>query len=103
MSAHTAIDRHARRQMVSAKRSNLLVAIAGLVVGGALLWMWWAMKTGDLTFYSAMVSSLVALFWGVRYAVLTGRLIVSKSGAKPHAAVSQNPRAALTSPKSRRW
>ena len=80
MSAHTAIDRHARRQMVSAKRSNLLVAIAGLVVGGALLWMWWAMKTGDLTFYSAMVSSLVALFWGVRYAVLTGRLIVSKSG-----------------------
>jgi hypothetical protein len=80
LSAHNAIDRHARRLLFSAATRRLLVAVIGLAAGTAMLWMWWTIAPYDFALYGAVASLLVALLWGIRYAVLTGRMIVTKSG-----------------------
>ena len=60
--------------------SKLLVAAVALVAGAALLWMWSEFGARQMTFYAALVALLVAIYWGVEYALLTGRFIISKSG-----------------------
>jgi hypothetical protein len=80
LSAKNAISQHARRQMIVSTRDKLLVAVAGLVVGAVMLWFWGRPLAAPLTFYSAIASFIVALFWGMQYAVMTGHLIVDKPG-----------------------
>ncbi len=79
MSAHIAISHYARRQTKISKQTKLLIAIVGLVGGVILTAMWWRMGTGNLTFYAAMVSFVVALFWGIQYVTLTFDMIRRKS------------------------
>jgi hypothetical protein len=79
-SAHSAIDRHARRALVSTMYSKLLVAAVALAACGGLSWMWMRSTPGDVTFYAALLALLVAAYWGVHYALLTGRLIFDKPG-----------------------
>ena len=62
LSAHNAIDRHARKQAKLASFSKLLVVALGLTVGTLLLRIWWTAATSEVTFYAAMVSFVVALF-----------------------------------------
>ena len=80
LSAHSAISRHSRQVLIHTMYSKLAVAAVALVVGGVLLWMWKSPGALQMTFYSALVALLVAIYWGVEYALLTGRLIISKSG-----------------------
>lgn len=80
LSAHSAIGRHTRRQVIRSRRAKLAVTGVSLAVGAGLGWMWWAHGAGEVTLYSALASLLVALFWGIQYAVLTGRLALSRSG-----------------------
>ncbi|MEE9603889.1 MAG: hypothetical protein V3V75_11325 [Thermoguttaceae bacterium] len=80
VSAKTAIDRHTRRQMTSTKRGKLLVAVVSLLVGVMLAWMWWEFGLAKLTYYAALVSFLVALLWGTEYAIITGKMIINRSG-----------------------
>jgi len=92
LSAQSALNRHSRNVLIQTMRSKLSVAIVALASGGGLLWLWKDFNATDATFYTALVALLVAIYWGVEYALLTGRLIISKSGsididwnASPHA------------------
>jgi hypothetical protein len=79
LSAHNAIDRHARRQSKLASCGKLLVVVVGLAVGTALLWIWWTRASSPLILYAAMASFVVALFWGVQFVGLAGRRMFGKS------------------------
>jgi hypothetical protein len=80
LSAENALGRHARRKLVHSIYSKLLVAVVALMSGLALLSLWSSFGQGAITFYAGIVALLAAAFWGVEYAVLTGRLIVNKAG-----------------------
>jgi len=79
--AQAAIGSHARRQVIRARWTKLLVAITGLVVGGVLLGMWKAGSANTVAYYGGLVGLLVAVVWGIQYAVLCGRLIVNHFGS----------------------
>jgi len=79
-SAHRAIDRHSRGNLKRAGMNKLLVTLFSLAAGGAMLWIWRYKSPTDLAFYAAMVSFLASVCWGMQYALLTGRLIISRSG-----------------------
>ncbi len=80
LTAKSAIGQHSRGVLISRMRSKLIVAVVGLITGIALLWMWKTLSTSQMAFYSSLMALLVTIYWGVEYALLTGRLIISKSG-----------------------
>jgi hypothetical protein len=80
LSAQSAISRHSRQVLIGSMYSKLTVAIVALVTGAALLWMWKALDVTEMAYYSALVALLVAVYWGMEYALLSGRLTISKSG-----------------------
>jgi hypothetical protein len=81
LSADAAINKHSRRVLVQTMVSKLVVAVVAMLAGGGLLWMWKLAGAEQLTFYSGLLALLIAIYWGVQYALLTGRLIISKSGS----------------------
>ena len=81
LSADAAINQHSRQVLIRTMASKLLVALVALLAGGGLLWMWRLAGAEQLTFYSGLLALLIAIYWGVEYALLTGRLIISKSGS----------------------
>ena len=76
-SAQTALGVYDRRLMTRAMYSKLAVAVVGGAAGIGLLAAWRFWYTNSLTFYTAIVSLLVAVVWGVQYVLLTARLLVS--------------------------
>jgi len=80
LSAQSAISRYARRSLIRSMRSKLLVTGVALASGALLLWFWKTSCVRDVTLGAALVAWLAALYWGMQYALLTGRLIISKSG-----------------------
>jgi hypothetical protein len=80
-SAQAAINVHSRRVLIRTMGSKLLVAIVALLASTALLSMWKLAGAREIAFYSGLLALLIAIYWGVQYALLTGRLIISKSGA----------------------
>ena len=80
LSAHNALSKHARRQMVATIRTKLLTMVLGLAAGGAMVWLWRRPGANALTIYGAAASFVVAVVWGIEYAVMTGRLIIGKAG-----------------------
>lgn len=80
LSAKSAISRHSRKVLIRTIYSKAAVALVGLAAAGWLFWMWSGTEAMQITFYSALVAVLVAIYWGVQYAILTGRLIISNSG-----------------------
>ena len=56
-----------------------MVAVS-LCAGGWLLWAWKSLMSWEATFYAALVALLTAVYWGVQYALVTGRLIVNQAG-----------------------
>jgi hypothetical protein len=80
LSAQGHISKHSRRQLSVSARTKLAVTTLGITTAGILLWIWWAWGTSPIVFYGAMAGLLVAVLWGVQYAIATGRLIFDKSG-----------------------
>ena len=80
LSAHSAISRYTHRTLTSSMYSKLLVVVVSLASTGVLLWMWRTMSGRQITFYSALIALLVAIYWGVQYALVSGRLMINKSG-----------------------
>ncbi|NLF07996.1 MAG: hypothetical protein GX594_08455 [Pirellulaceae bacterium] len=81
LSAHNAITRYSRRLLLSSLYSKLLVAAVSAVSTLILLWMWNMNRSVEITYYAALVAALAAIYWGVQYALLSGRLMISKSGS----------------------
>jgi hypothetical protein len=80
MSARHAIQQHSRRTLVRAMYGKLTVAFVALLAAAGMFWMWNEFGACNLTFYASITAIVVAVFWGLEYALLTGRLIVNKSG-----------------------
>ncbi len=80
VSARSAVDQHARRQMVAVSRSKLAVAATAIVAGLILSWLWTTHAHIGVTLLAAITSFAVGLFWALQYAVVTGRLLVGRSG-----------------------
>jgi hypothetical protein len=79
-SAKAAIERHARSLLARAGGSKLFMALIGAACGGALYWMGTCHEIGSIAIPAAAVSFVVAIVWGLQYAAVTGRLIVTRSG-----------------------
>ncbi len=80
LSAQSAISRHNRWKMVRTKRGKLLIVLQGLIIGGALLWMWGRPGARVFILCGAVASFLTAAVWGIEYAVLSGGAIRGKFG-----------------------
>jgi hypothetical protein len=80
LSARNALDQHGRIELRRAIRGKLAVTLVSMVVGSLLVGLWTWCGVGEVAYYAGLVSYLIAVLWGVQYAVLTGRLIVSRSG-----------------------
>ena len=80
LSARHAIQLHSRRALVHAMYGKLTVSCVALVASVGLFWMWKEFRACRLTLYSSLVAIVVAIFWGLEYALLTGRLIVNQAG-----------------------
>ncbi len=78
-SAQNALGTHSRRQTIHSMYSKLAVALIGGLTGIGLLVVWNLWFTNSLTFFSAMMSFVVAVIWGVQYVLLTVQLLVSGS------------------------
>ena len=76
-SVQNALGTHARRQMIRVMYSKLAVALIGGLAGCGLLVVWRLWFSNGLTFFSAMMSFVVAITWGVQYVMLTAKLLVS--------------------------
>ena len=66
--------------MINSMYSKLLVAIVALAASGTLMWLWKVKSGLQMTFYAALIALLVAIYWGLKYALLSGRLMINKSG-----------------------
>ncbi|MCR4413559.1 MAG: hypothetical protein NUV77_14150, partial [Thermoguttaceae bacterium] len=80
LSARNALDQHGRIQIRRAIRGKLAVTLGSAAVGSLLVAVWTWRGAGEVAYYAGLVSYLIAVLWGLQYAVLTGRLIVSRSG-----------------------
>ena len=80
LSAQNALSRYSRRILVNAMYSKLLVVAVALASAAGLLWIWKTTTGWQTTLYLALVALIVAIYWGVQYALLSGRLRINKSG-----------------------
>ena len=79
-SARNAISRHSRKLLINTMRSKLVMAIMALAAGGGLFWMWQQYGAVEMTLYYSLAAVLVAVYFGVQYALLTGRLRINERG-----------------------
>jgi hypothetical protein len=80
LSAKNALGRYSRKMLIKTMNSKLLVAVTSLTAGIALLWLWYSHGAVSALFFMGLLALLIAIYWGVEYALITGRLIISKSG-----------------------
>lgn len=80
LSARSALNRHTRQMLKRTIRSKLMVALVAVVACACLGWIWRAYGRHDATLAAAGLSLLVACYWTVQYAVLTGRLNITRTG-----------------------
>jgi len=80
LSAQSALNRHTRQTLKRTIRSKLMVALVAVVACACLGWTWHAYGQHDATLAAAGLSLLVACYWTVQYAVLTGRLSITRTG-----------------------
>ena len=78
-SVQNALGTYDRRQMMRVMYSKLAVALLGGFTGLGLLCVWKMWLPSNLTFFSAMMSFVVALIWGAQYVMQTIQLLVSGS------------------------
>ena len=80
LSARTAISRHSRRLLIDTMRSKLVMAMLALAAGGGLFWMWQRYGAVEMTLFYSLAAVVVAIYFGVQYALLTGKLRINEQG-----------------------
>jgi hypothetical protein len=78
-SMQNALGTYDRGQMMRSMYSKLAVALIGGLTGLGLLCVWQMWFPNNLTFFSAMMSFVVAIVWGAQYVILTIQLLASGS------------------------
>jgi hypothetical protein len=79
-SAHSAIDLHARTKHRESVREKLLFTMTALICGVSLIGAWAKFGASNVSYYVGLISLLASVVWAVRYAVLSGRMMVNPSG-----------------------
>ena len=79
-SAQAAISRHTRRILVSRSAGKLIVAIMALACSGWLLGTWCFGNGSHMALWGGTLGLGAALLWGIQYALVTGRILVNRSG-----------------------
>ena len=90
VSAQSAINRHTKSQFRHAARSKLLVAGIGLASGCILMYLWWFIGNRGPVFYGGLVALAVALVWGFEFAIMSGKVAVTKENADRMLSGSRN-------------
>jgi hypothetical protein len=90
-SAQAALDRHARRRLISLSTGKLVLTLAALACGGFLMGSWWVLRRNDLALYGGAVGLLAALVWGLQHTILTGRILVGRSGGLHRGSAKRKP------------
>ncbi len=80
LSAEGALTSFARRKLNNTRRSKLLVACVAASSGGALFWINYHWPGNAAAAYGAVLAFVIAILWGIQYAVLAGKLLVGRSG-----------------------
>ena len=77
--AQRALNRHEHYVLKSASYSKLAIAIASLVMGGGLLWMWGQYGIRQMFLFAAVVAFFVGAYWGAEWIGLAYHMIADKS------------------------
>ncbi|MBC7337424.1 MAG: hypothetical protein H5U01_14315 [Clostridia bacterium] len=80
LASQAAIDRYARAKLHQAQRGKAMVVLTAVGAAAVILgldWLWGVSALGRIALF---VSILVALVYGIQYAILTGKLIVNPRG-----------------------
>ncbi|MDA7977823.1 MAG: FHA domain-containing protein [Pirellulales bacterium] len=86
MSTRGALATHSRKQKINSVQLKLILAVAALA--GSLILLWFSHTSHNIFAYVGSVASmLVAIFFGVRYLMLTGQLF-EKDGQKLNSTTS---------------
>jgi hypothetical protein len=81
LSARSAIDAHTRKRMRSVVWGKLMVCFVALAAAAGLTWL--SGRGGQVAYGAALVSTIIAVIWGVEYLVLSGyNLWRSKTGSQ---------------------
>lgn len=72
LSAQSALDTHARARLVKSVNAKLAVVVVALATAGVLFWRWVAVPGSTMHYYMGLAVILIAVLWGVQYAVLAG-------------------------------
>lgn len=80
LSARNALDRHGQNMLRRAIRGKLAVMVLAFLAGSTLLVLWWRFGGDEFAYRAGLLCYLVAIIWAIQYAILTGRLMVSRSG-----------------------
>jgi hypothetical protein len=90
LSTFNALSTHARGRLRRVQRSKLWTMLFSAAVGAGLLWFWYEWEGGEYALYGGLACLAVAVLWGVRYAVVTGRLMIGRRGAGHRTAVPRD-------------
>jgi len=80
LASQAAIDRYARAKLHQAQRGKAVVVLTAVGAAAVILgldWLWGVSALGKIALF---VSILVALVYGIQYAILAGKLIVNPRG-----------------------
>jgi hypothetical protein len=80
LTAHAALNTHERSQLIQITWSKLAVLGIAFLSGIGLLVLWQFFGARMFVFYAAITALIIGVLWGVQYALLTGRLIINRSG-----------------------
>lgn len=80
LTAHAALNTHAQTQLRHVTWSKLSVGVLAFLSGIGLLVYWRFFGAHVIVYFAALAAFLAAILWSVQYALLTGRLIINRSG-----------------------
>ncbi len=72
LSAQSALDTHARSRLRKSVNAKLAVVAVALVTAAILFFRWRIAPGSNMYYYMGLAVVLIALLWGVQYAVLAG-------------------------------
>ena len=83
LSAQSALDTHARSRLLKSVNTKLAVVVVALGTAAFLFYRWKVTPGNNTYYYMGLAVVLIAIFWGVQYAMLAGYAYF-RDGRKRH-------------------